>query len=105
VNLRGSVLGVAIRIDEQVVERRPPAAKTWETVGTPRMLVLAAYRMGYVIEQQVAGCRLRVFIEVRSEHGARRRPTLRSSRTSGPQETPVQKSVIVKRGDAHASGE
>ena len=63
VHLRGSVLGFALTIDEEVIERRPPVAKTWQTIGTPRMLVLDAYRMGYVLEPQEGSSRLTVFID------------------------------------------
>ena len=63
VHLRGSVLGFALTIDEEVVERTPPVAKTWQTIGTPRMLVLDAYRMGYVLEPQGSASRLTVFID------------------------------------------
>jgi len=63
VHLRGSVLGFELTIDEEVIERTPPVAKTWQTVGTPRMLVLDAYRMGYVLEPQQGGSRLTVFID------------------------------------------
>src|SRR5262249_52798886 len=48
---------------EVVVKRRPPAAKTWQTIGAPRMLVLAAYRMGYTLVAHGSGCRLTVFID------------------------------------------
>ncbi len=63
VHLRGSVLGFALTIDEEVIERTPPVAKAWQTIGTPRMLVLDAYRMGYVLEPQVSASRLTVFID------------------------------------------
>ena len=63
VRLRGSVLGFALTIDEEVIERTPPVAKTWQTIGTPRMLVLDAYRMGYILEPQQSAARLTVFID------------------------------------------
>ena len=63
VYLRGSILGFPLAIDEAVVERSPPSAKTWQTIGRPRMLVLSAYRMGYTVKPDAAGCRLEVFID------------------------------------------
>jgi len=50
VHLRGSMLGLTLAIDEEVVEHNPPFAKAWQTIGTPRMLVLDSYRMGYRLE-------------------------------------------------------
>ena len=50
-------------MDEVVIKRRPPLEKVWETVGVPRLLVIAAYRMGVEITPQGAACALRVFID------------------------------------------
>src|SRR6476469_6363826 len=63
VHLRGAVLGFALTIDEEVIERTPPVTKTWQTIGTPRMLVLDAYRMGYVLEPRGSASCLTVFID------------------------------------------
>src|SRR5262245_28203466 len=58
VRLRGSFLGMRISIDEEVVEHVPPIWKTWETTGSPRMLILSGYRMGFVLTPREGGCRL-----------------------------------------------
>lgn len=63
VGLRGSMLGLRLTIDEEIVERTPPTVKAWQTIGTPRMLVLSAYRMGYALAPEQNGCRLKVFID------------------------------------------
>lgn len=63
VHLRGSILGITLTIDEEVIERIPPRAKTWQTIGTPRMLVIVAYRMGYRLEPRGSASRLTVFID------------------------------------------
>jgi len=63
VTITGSVLGVPLKIVEQVVERVPPRVKAWETTGPQRMLVLAGYRMGFELTPRHNGCRLLVFIE------------------------------------------
>ena len=47
IRLAGTVCGVALSVEEIVTEHRPPHAKTWETIGTPRLLVVGAYRMGF----------------------------------------------------------
>jgi hypothetical protein len=63
VRLRGSVLGLSLAIDERVIERIPPLAKTWQTIGVQRMLAIGAYRMGYTLSPQGSGCQLTVFID------------------------------------------
>jgi hypothetical protein len=61
--LAGRAFGLRLGLDEVVVERRPPQAKTWETVGEPRLLVIGAYRMGFAIQQHERDSVLRVFID------------------------------------------
>jgi hypothetical protein len=61
--LTGAFFGIALTIAEEVVERQPPLFKSWRTIGVPRMLILAAYRMGFSIEPTRQGSRLQVFIE------------------------------------------
>ena len=63
VRLCGSILGMALEIEEQVIEYTRPLRKTWETIGSPRMLVLAAYRMGFALMPGDDACRLQVFID------------------------------------------
>ena len=73
VRLRGSFLGMEIAIDEQVIEHSPPLRKTWQTTGSPRVLILAGYRMGFVVTPRESGCRLEVFIDYAlPERGAAR---------------------------------
>lgn len=47
--LKGRVLGVQLSLEEVVAERTPPIRKVWMTVGTPRLLVIGPYRMGFVL--------------------------------------------------------
>ena len=63
IRLSGRVLGMNLSVDEVVVERTPPRRKSWETVGSPRLLVIGHYRMGFDIAPQGQGSRLCVFIE------------------------------------------
>lgn len=63
IDMDGKVLGIALKMSEIVVERDPPHRKVWETEGTPRLLVIGAYRMGFEIAPEGVGSRLRVFIE------------------------------------------
>lgn len=50
--MEGSILGIALGLDEVVTERTPPWKKAWETVGSPRLLIIGAYEMGFQIREQ-----------------------------------------------------
>ncbi len=67
IRLEGRVLGVQLSLEEVVTEHTPPARKVWATVGTPRLLVIGHYRMGFellpVNDTSVASVSLTVFIE------------------------------------------
>lgn len=69
IRLRGRVFGVPLYLDEVVTRRDPPNGKAWETVGTPKLLVIGAYSMGVQITPEPAGTRLRVFIDYRLPDG------------------------------------
>ena len=60
-----NVLGLTLSVSETVIERMPPVRKVWETTGSPRLLILAWYRMGFDITLEGAGSRLTVFIDYR----------------------------------------
>ena len=38
-----------LSLEEVVTEHTPPTRKVWMTVGTPRLLVIGPYRMGFVL--------------------------------------------------------
>jgi hypothetical protein len=64
IRLMGRVLGIPLRVEEAVTERSPPERKVWETLGTPQLLVIGSYRMGFEIARVTERrSRLRVFIE------------------------------------------
>lgn len=63
IRLSGRVFGVGLSVEEIVVERNPPRRKVWETTGTPKLLVIGRYRMGFELARQGEGSMLRVFIE------------------------------------------
>lgn len=50
IRLAGRVFGLWLELGEVVTEYAPPVRKVWETVGTPRLLVIGPYRMGFRIE-------------------------------------------------------
>lgn len=63
IRMRGSVLGIQLFLDEVVTEREPPRRKAWQTVGTPRLIIVGPYRMGFEIGPENGGSRLRLFID------------------------------------------
>lgn len=63
IRVSGRVLGVHLAVEEVVTEREPPLRKTWETRGVPRLLVIGAYRMGFIISPLGERSHLTVFID------------------------------------------
>ena len=61
--LRGRVLGVELFVEEVVTARDVPLRKEWETIGTPRLLVIGRYRMSFDLNGADSGSRLRVAID------------------------------------------
>lgn len=61
--LSGRVLGLPLHVEEVVVEYAPPLRKVWETTGTPRLLVIGRYRMGFQLEPGDRGSHLTIFID------------------------------------------
>jgi hypothetical protein len=63
IRMAGRVFGIQLALEEIVTERVPPHRKTWETVGSPRLLVIGSYTMGFDLLPQPGGSLLRVFID------------------------------------------
>ena len=63
IRLSGRVFGIKLFLDEVVTRHDPPYLKTWETVGTPKLLVVGHYSMGIEIKPQSSRSHLRVFID------------------------------------------
>jgi hypothetical protein len=63
ITLSGTVLGLRLFLDEVITRRDPPLRKEWETVGTPRLVIIGAYRMGTAIESAADGSGVSVFID------------------------------------------
>ena len=61
--LAGRVFGVQLSVEETVTERDPPRRKVWETTGSPRLLVIGHYRMGFDLSPRGSDTSLRVFID------------------------------------------
>ena len=63
IRLTGKGFGFAITVEEVVKERTPPLRKVWATIGTPQLVVIRDYRMGFEIIETAEGCQLRVWID------------------------------------------
>lgn len=91
IRMGGSFMGLTLDVEEVVTERDPPRRKVWETRGTPRMIVIAHYRMGFEITPLTAGrSRLRVFIDYS-------RPATLAGALLAPLFAPVYARWCVKR--------
>ncbi len=69
IGLSGRVFGISLYVEEEVTERVPPFRKAWQTVGTPRLVVIGDYRMGFELEACSGGSLVRVFIEYSRPRG------------------------------------
>lgn len=63
IRLSGKAFGIKLFLDEVVTRHDPPYLKTWETVGTPRLLVIGFYKMGIEIKRKNSLSKLRIFID------------------------------------------
>jgi hypothetical protein len=61
--LSGHAFGLALDLQEVVIERNVPSRKVWQTTGTPRLWVIAQYRLGFEIKAQADGSWVRVFMD------------------------------------------
>ena len=62
IRMSGSAFGISLFVEEVVTERVPPVRKRWRTVGTPRLLILDSYEMGFDISQNGATSVVEVWI-------------------------------------------
>jgi hypothetical protein len=63
IRLYGSMMGVPLSLEEVIIERQPPLKKVWETIGTPKLMVIAQYRMGFQLTPEAGTSLVRVFIQ------------------------------------------
>ena len=63
IRLNGRILGINLFVEEVVTDREPPQRKVWQTIRTPRLLVIGHYKMGFEIKPQKGGSLLRIFID------------------------------------------
>jgi len=63
VRMQGRMLGLRLSLEEVITEREAPAMKVWETIGTPKLLAMSHYRMGFELTRNGASPLVRVFID------------------------------------------
>lgn len=63
VRMGGRMMGLNLFLEEVVTERVPPRHKAWETVGSPKLLVIGNYRLGFDIVSSGNSSELRIFID------------------------------------------
>lgn len=57
------MMGIPLSLEEVITERTVPHKKVWETIGTPKLLVMAHYRMGCQLTPKGDSSLLRVYID------------------------------------------
>lgn len=72
IRLSGRVLGLALRVDEVITCRETPFRKTWNTVGSPRLLIIGEYEMGFEITSNSSFSQLRIYISYHLPRGPAR---------------------------------
>lgn len=63
IRMSGSVMGIPISLEESICDRRAPYEKQWETIGTPKLIVIGHYRMGFEVTPSGDSSLVRVFID------------------------------------------
>ena len=62
-SLEGSLLGIRLYVEEEITAQNAPTEKRWRTIGSPKLLVIGHYQMGFSISPHAQGALLRVFID------------------------------------------
>ena len=63
IRMDGRMMGIRLSLEEVITKRQVPAVKVWETIGTPKLLVISHYRMGFELTRNGTSSLVRVFIE------------------------------------------
>jgi hypothetical protein len=61
--MHGRMMGLELSLEEVVIERLPPYKKSWETIGSPKLVVIAQYRMGFEVAPAGNAALVRVFVD------------------------------------------
>ena len=63
IRMQGRLMGIPLSLEEVITERQVPSRKVWQTIGTPNLLVMAHYRMGFELTPSGDASMVRVFID------------------------------------------
>lgn len=63
IRMQGRKMGIPLSLEEVITERQIPDRKVWEAIGTPKLLIIAQYRMGFELRPSGEATRVRVFID------------------------------------------
>ena len=63
IRMQGRMMGIPLSLEEVITERQVPSRKVWETIGTPNLLVVAHYRMGFELTRTGDSSLVRIFID------------------------------------------
>lgn len=63
ISMHGRMLGIPLSLEEVITERQEPHKKLWETIGTPQLLLIDHYRMGFELTPKDDASLVRVFID------------------------------------------
>ncbi len=63
IKLSGKIFGITLFLDEIITHRESPNVKEWETVNSPKLLVIGNYKMKVEVEPQKEGSLLWVSID------------------------------------------
>jgi len=67
--LAGRAFGLKIFLEEAITAYQPPLGKVWQTIGSPQLLIIGAYTMGFGTARGARGSLLRVFIDYELPRG------------------------------------
>ena len=65
IRMHGRMMGIPLSLEEVITKRLVPSKKVWETIGTPNLVVIAHYRMGFELTPSGDTTLVRVFIDYR----------------------------------------
>jgi hypothetical protein len=63
IRMSGRVFGLALELDEEVVEHEVPRRKLLRTLGEPRLLVVGPYQLGFKLQPEAGATRVRMWID------------------------------------------
>ena len=63
IRMDGKVFGIEVSLDEVVTVHEPPLRKSWQTIGSPKLIVIGEYKMGLEVKPEDANSNLTVYID------------------------------------------